>query len=273
MRACGWEVIDIQDGCFDIAGIVNALEASRTSDKPTFVNVRTVIGLDSKAAGTADAHGAAFGAPAVSDMKKLYGFNPEEHFVIGEEVREFFAGLPARGETYVREWEGLVGRYEREYPELGASFRARVKGELSPRWKELVPKKGELPEGTTASRAASGLVLNPIARELDTFMVGTADLSPSVHMIWPGKVDFQHVCPFNPEVISWSDTNFPIARPQDRVRNQRQLHRALHPLRRPRARNVRHRQRPGRILPRDHHPRNLLLLHVLPLRRPRSPNG
>ena len=193
MRACGWEVIDIEDGCFDIAGLVDPLESPKKSDKPTFINVRTVIGLHSKAAGTADAHGAAFGAPAVSDMKKLYGFNPEEHFVIGEEVREFFSGLPARGEAYVQEWEALVDQYGKEYPELGASFRARVKGELSPKWKELVPKKEALPEGATASRAASGLVLNPVAEKLENFMVGTADLSPSVHMIWPGKVDFQHV--------------------------------------------------------------------------------
>lgn len=186
-------MVDIHDGCFDIAGIVDALEASRTSDRPTFINVRTVIGLDSKVAGTANAHGAAFGAPNVAEMKKLYGFDPEEHFVISDEVRDFFAGLPARGDAYTREWEDIVGRYEAAYPELGASFRARVSGELSPRWRELVPGRGAFPEGPTASRASSGLVLNPIARELENFMVGTADLSPSVHMIWPGKVDFQHV--------------------------------------------------------------------------------
>lgn len=198
MRASGWNVIDIEDGCFDIAGIVDALEASKKSDKPTFINVRTVIGLDSKAAGTADAHGAAFGAPDVSNMKKLYGFDPEQHFVIGDEVRDFFAELPARGEAHVREWDDLVKRYEEAYPELGASFRSRVAGELLPTWKELVPKPGTFPEGPTASRAASGLVLNPIAKELDNFMVGTADLSPSVHMTWPGKVAFQHVSSRSP---------------------------------------------------------------------------
>lgn len=195
MRASGWNVVDIEDGCFDIPGIVDALEASKRSDKPTFINVRTVIGLDSKAAGTAAAHGAAFGTPDVADMKKLYGFDPEEHFVVGDEVRAFFADLPTHGEAHVREWDDLVKRYEEAYPELGASFRSRVAGELSPRWKELVPKPGTLPEGPTASRAASGLVLNPIAKELESFMVGTADLSPSVHMSWPGNVAFQHVSP------------------------------------------------------------------------------
>ena len=193
MRACGWDVIDVHNGCFDIAALVEALTTSRTSARPTFINVRTVIGLDSAAAGTAAAHGAAFGSPAVADLKRLYGFDPEAHFVIGDEVRGFFEGLPGRGEEVVREWEGLVEKYEAAYPELGKRFRERVRGEIGEGWRELVPAAGELPGGPTPTRAASGLVINPIARKMDSFMVGTADLSPSVHMSWPEKVDFQHV--------------------------------------------------------------------------------
>lgn len=192
MRASGWDVIDVEDGCFDIEGIVRALERGRAAqDKPTFINVRTVIGLDSHVAGTAVAHGAAFGTKSVADMKTLYGFNPDEHFVIGETVRQFFQNLPARGEQWVQEWNQLVADYTAQYPELGAEFQARVKGELPANWEQYIPKS--FPEKPTATRASSGLVFNPIAKECKNFMVGTADLSPSVNMIWPGKVDFQHV--------------------------------------------------------------------------------
>ncbi|KAJ5897048.1 uncharacterized protein N7473_006447 [Penicillium subrubescens] len=191
MRACGWDVIDVEDGCFDIEGIVRALEQGRAAqDKPTFINVRTVIGLDSHVAGTAVAHGAAFGTKSVADMKALYGFNPEEHFVIGETVREFFQDLPARGEQWVQEWKQLVADYTTQFPELGAEFQARIKGELPADWEKFIPER--FPEKPTATRASSGLVFNPIAKEVKNFMVGTADLSPSVNMIWPGKVDFQH---------------------------------------------------------------------------------
>ena len=192
MRACGWNVIDVEDGCFDVEGIVRALEQARASqDKPTFINVRTVIGLDSSVAGTAVAHGAAFGTGSVADMKTLYGFNPGEDFAIADPVRQFFQELPARGQKWVQEWDQLVSDYMTKYPELGAEFQVRVRGELPVDWKRHIPDS--FPEKPTASRASSGLVFNPIARELKTFMVGTADLSPSVNMIWPGKVDFQHV--------------------------------------------------------------------------------
>ena len=243
MQACGWNVIDIEDGCFDVTGIVDALLAAKKADKPTFINVKTVIGVGSKAAGTADAHGAAFGAADVASMKRAYNFDPEQHFVIGDEVRQFFAGIPARGEAYVEEWNSLVARYEQAYPELGAKFRDRVAGKLPPRWKELVPAPGTFPTAPTASRAASGLVLNPIAKELENFMVGTADLSPSVHMIWPGKVDFQHVSQlhFNRNRDLTGIFNiFPSARSQDWLRNQRKLYWTIYTLWYPGACHVRH---------------------------------
>lgn len=190
MRATGWNVIDIEDGCFDIIGIADAMERSKKSDKPTFINVRTIIGLGSKVQGMADAHGAAFGVEDVANMKRKFGFSPDEHFAISQPVRDFFAGLPARGEQYVEAWNELVQEYAKEHPDLAARFDKRRRGELSG-WEELIPKS--FPDKETASRAASGLVFNPVAEKIDSFMVGTADLSPSVNMIWPGKEDFQNV--------------------------------------------------------------------------------
>jgi dihydroxyacetone synthase len=192
MRASGWDVIDIEEGCFDIKGIAEALSKARAAtDRPTFVNVRTVIGLGSAVAGDATAHGAAFGAADVAAMKEHYGFNPEEHFAISQDVRKFFADMPARGQNLVQEWESEVQQYETKYPELGADFRRRVNGQLPEDWMSLVPRS--FPDVPTATRKASGLVFNPIAEKVNNFMVGTADLSPSVNMMWAGKVDFQHV--------------------------------------------------------------------------------
>ncbi|KAL4905444.1 hypothetical protein BDW74DRAFT_185010 [Aspergillus multicolor] len=191
MRACGWDVIDIEDGCYDVEGIVEALSKARAStEKPTFINIRTVIGLDSKVAGQAAAHGAAFGVADVADMKRKLGFNPEEHFVVGETVRQFFADLPARGEAWVKEWKDLVQSYTESHPELAEEFQRRLRGEIPADWQKLIPT--EFPDKPTATRASSGLVFNPLAQNINSFMVGTADLSPSVNMIWKGKVDFQH---------------------------------------------------------------------------------
>ncbi|KAI0475559.1 putative transketolase [Xylariaceae sp. FL0804] len=202
MRACNWDVIDIDDGSYDVEAIVAALERARShrrattttttsSAKPTFVNVRTIIGLGSAAAGSAVAHGAALGAADVGAMKATYGFDPAAHFVVPPRVTDFFAPLPARGERLVRDWEGLVDRYAEAHPALAAELRERMAGRLVPAtWRDLIP--ASFPDAPTASRASSGLVFNPIAQHVRNFMVGTADLSPSVSMAWPDKVDFQN---------------------------------------------------------------------------------
>ena len=191
MQACGWNVIDIHDGCFDVDGIVKALQQARSSaHAPTFINVRTIIGLGSAVAGDALAHGAAFGDTDVATMKRAAGFDPDQHFVIPDAVRDFFASAKTRGQTVVDSYQSRLNKYARLYPDLAAEFQARREGELSSDWNSLIPS--EFPQKPTATRASSGLVFNPIAAHVKSFMVGTADLSPSVNMIWKDKEDFQN---------------------------------------------------------------------------------
>ncbi|UNI19274.1 Formaldehyde transketolase [Purpureocillium takamizusanense] len=193
MRACGWDVLNVEDGCYDVEGIVNALLTAKASaKKPTFINVRTVIGIGSKVAGDAKAHGAAYGAEDVRSIKQAFGMNPDEHFVLHDEVYGFFREMIPRGEELERDWEKMVTEYAKEYPDLHAEFMARVEGRFTQDWTTLIPRKEDFPTSPTPTRKSSGLVCNPLAESLPSFMVGTADLSPSVNMIWKGKVDFQH---------------------------------------------------------------------------------
>lgn len=57
-----WDVLEDEDGCDDVHGLTEALGQARANrEQPTFANVRTVIGVGSKAARASSAHGAAFG--------------------------------------------------------------------------------------------------------------------------------------------------------------------------------------------------------------------
>lgn len=193
MRACGWEVLEVEDGCYDVEGLVKALlQAKASIEKPTFINVRTIIGIGSKVAGDAKAHGAAYGNEGVRGIKEAFGMNPDEHFVVTDEVYGYFREMKARGEKLEEDWNTLVGGYASEYPELYEEFNKRVEGKFTEDWRSIIPAKETFPTGPTASRKSAGIICNPLAAKLKNFMVGTADLSPSVNMIWKDKVDFQH---------------------------------------------------------------------------------
>ena len=194
MRACGWEVLEVGDGCYDVEGLVKALlQAKASTEKPTFINVRTVIGVGSKVAGDSKAHGAAYGAEGVMGIKEVFGMDPEKHFVVTDEVYSYFEDIKPRGEKLEEDWKTLVAAYGMEHPELHDEFVKRVEGKHTDDWRSIIPPKGSFPTSATASRKSAGLVCNPLAARLRNMMVGTADLSPSVNMIWKDKVDFQHV--------------------------------------------------------------------------------
>lgn len=86
--------------------------------------------------------------------------------------------------------------YCNEYPELHEEFTKRVEGKFTEDWRSIIPPKETFPTSATASRKSAGLVCNRLASKLRNMIVGTADLSPSVNMIWKDKVDFQNVSVF-----------------------------------------------------------------------------
>ncbi|KAF7916461.1 uncharacterized protein EAE97_012121 [Botrytis byssoidea] len=182
MIACGWNVIDVHDGSYDIEAIVRALMAARNNkDKPTFINIRTVIGIGSQSAGDSKAHGAAFGAEDVANIKRTFGMDETKHFQVSDEVYALFRDSKPRGRQIETNWNQLLKSYATAHPVLYEEFMLRVAGKLTDDWANPTP-----------SRKSSGLVCNPLAENIKSFMVGTADLSPSVNMMWKGKVDFQH---------------------------------------------------------------------------------
>lgn len=193
MAACGWEVIEIMDGSNDIEGIVAAMNTAKASkEKPTFINCHTIIGIGSAVAGDAQSHGAAFGEDDVESIRKKFGFEGKERFHVPEKVYDFFRKSSlSRGGRLVSEWEDLKSRYRAAYPELGAELLSRISGKLRRNWEDFIPKS--FSDSPTSSRKSAGLVCNPLAQNIPSLMVGTADLSPSVYMSWPGKVDFQSV--------------------------------------------------------------------------------
>ncbi len=193
MRATGFRVVDVLDGNRDVGAIVQALLGARASDKPTFVNIRTTIGIGSLKAGDAKTHGAALGAEDIANIKRSSGLDPEEHFHIPQGVYDFFADAGARGDRLVEGWEAVVRAHAEAFPDLAAEFRLRVEGRMPGDWTKYIPAKEALPTAPTASRKSAGLVGNPLYENMKNFLVGTADLTPSCNVAYGNKVDFQSV--------------------------------------------------------------------------------
>ncbi|HEX5706668.1 MAG TPA: transketolase [Pyrinomonadaceae bacterium] len=176
-RAYGWHTATVEDGN-DLAAIERAIqEAREETGRPSLISVKTVIGFGMPTAGTRKAHSDAPGEEAVRETKRRLGWPEDKTFYVPEEARAHFAEAVERGARLEAEWDALVEKYERENPELGRAWRETMSGALPEGWESHLPSF----EGAKASatRAASGEVINALAPHMPMLVGGSADLGPS----------------------------------------------------------------------------------------------
>lgn len=187
----GWNVIHVQDGNNDIAGIQAALDAAKSSDKPTLIRVTTIIGYGSLLQGTHSVHGAPLKADDIKQLKTKLGFNPEESFVVPQEVYDYYQKETIEpGVKAEQEWNALFESYKAQYPTEGAEVERRLKGELPQGWESKLPTYAPT-DSAVASRKLSEIVLQEIFDSVPELIGGSADLTGSNLTRTKEAVDFQ----------------------------------------------------------------------------------
>ncbi|SDL96977.1 transketolase [Bacillus sp. OK048] len=186
----GWQYVRVEDGN-NLEEIAKALEEAKTDlDRPTMIEVRTVIGYGSpNRAGTSGVHGSPLGADELKLTKEAYKWTFEEDFHVPNEVYENFKNLIGEnGAKKEKEWNDLFAQYKNEYPELANQLEAALRNELPNGWDKDIPVYSE--GKALASRASSGEALNGIAKNLPIFIGGSADLAGSNKTMIKGTGDY-----------------------------------------------------------------------------------
>jgi transketolase len=189
-QSYNWQYLRVEDGN-NLEEIAKALEEARNDlDRPTMIEVRTVIGYGSpNRAGTSGVHGSPLGANELKLTKEAYKWTFEEDFHVPQEVYDNFQKLIVEnGEKKEKEWNDLFAQYKKEYPELAAQLEQALKNDLTEGWDKDIPVYSE--GKSLASRASSGEVLNGIAKNLPILIGGSADLAGSNKTMIKGTTDF-----------------------------------------------------------------------------------
>jgi transketolase len=189
-KAYGWQYIRVEDGN-DLEEIARALEEAKTDlDRPTMIEVKTIIGYGSpNLSGKSDVHGAPLGEAEMKLTKEAYKWTFEEDFHVPEEVYQHFEKhIVDRGQSVEQEWNQLFEQYKAEYPELASQLESALKGELPEGWEQTLPVYEE--GKSLASRASSGETLNAVAKSIPYFIGGSADLAGSNKTMIKGSGDF-----------------------------------------------------------------------------------
>ena len=177
-EAYGWNTILVEDGS-NVEAVNAAIEQAKKSDKPTLIEVKTIIGAGSpNRQGTNGVHGAPLGDEETALFRKEIGWENEPFDIPADVYADFKANVADRGESEYVKWEKLYADYKAAYPELAKELEEVLSREdISRLSKESFSFKnvGE----AQATRNSSQDAINSVAAVLPTFFGGSADLSHS----------------------------------------------------------------------------------------------
>ena len=180
----GWDVQSVdwtRTGNYveDIAELYAAIErAKAVTDKPSFIELRTIIGYPApNKQNTGAVHGAKLGAEEVAATKELLGFDPAKSFFIDQQVLDHTRALRERGAKAHEAWDQKMAAWRAANPEAAKLYDRLIAGQLPADYREAFPvfEAGS----SLATRAASGKVINAIAGTFPELWGGSADLAGS----------------------------------------------------------------------------------------------
>ncbi|PTQ83948.1 transketolase [Trichococcus patagoniensis] len=189
-EAYDWQHILVEDGN-DLDAIHAAIETAKSEkDKPTLIEVKTVIGYGSVSQGTSKVHGSPLGKMDAENVKAFYAFDKDKKFDVSEEVYEHFRNeIIVRGEATQKEWEELFAGYQAAYPELAEQYAVAHSGDLPENWAKNLPtyEVGV----NSASRVTSKETIQALAKTVPFLWGGSADLSSSNNTMVANEADFE----------------------------------------------------------------------------------
>lgn len=188
-EAYGWQHILVKDGN-DLDEIEAAIEAAKAeTDKPTLIEVKTVIGYGAPKEGTSSVHGAPIGEEGITAAKAVYGWEYPDFTVPEEVAARFKETMIDEGQKTEEAWNEMFKNYEHAHPELAKQFKEAFANQLPEGWEQELPKY-EL--GTSAaSRVTSKETIQAISKVVPSFWGGSADLSASNNTMVAAEKDFE----------------------------------------------------------------------------------
>jgi transketolase len=175
--ASGWSVTRV-DG-HDPDAVAAAIAAERTTERPSLIACRTIIGFGApNRQGSEKVHGAPLGADEVAAARERLGW-PYPPFEVPDAVRTAWAGVAARGREQRLAWQGrLDGLGQR----VRRTFESAMAGDLGANFDRAIAEAKRdfaAKAPSIATRQASKLVLDAIVPATPALVGGSADLTHS----------------------------------------------------------------------------------------------
>lgn len=176
-EALGWQVIDVKDGN-DTDAIKAAIEEAKAdTERPSMIEIHTLIGYGTSKVNTPAVHGNPLKAEDIAAMKKELSYEYADEFYVPDSAKEYLEKKQEELAKYETEWNEQLEEYGRSHPEKYEALLKAINNDYD--FSFLETEEYYNFEKDLATRAASGEALNRIAKYVDNLFGGSADLASS----------------------------------------------------------------------------------------------
>ena len=186
-----WNVLHVSDvNNLDLVDV--AIQAARRETaRPSLIIVDTHIGYGAPdRQDTKEAHGEALGEDEVRRTKVVYGWPPDAHFLVPDEVKAYMGKAVERGAAWEKDWNARYDAWGKQFPALSKSCHLMLNRQLPDGWDKDIPTFPADAKGV-ATRESNGKVLNAVAKNVPWLLGGAADLYPSTKTLIDGAAGFE----------------------------------------------------------------------------------
>ena len=174
-KSMGWNYEKVNDGN-DLDAVDAAIAKAKESDKPTIIEVKTIIGFGSPDEGTNICHGKPLGDDKTLELKRRLNYNYGP-FEVDKAVYEHFRKVVLeRGANTHNYWSEMLRTYQVKYPNQYKELNQFMFNQFDIDYTTFPKYEAGSKEST---RKILGAMLDEYSRQMGNLIGGSADLTPS----------------------------------------------------------------------------------------------
>lgn len=171
----GWNYLSVSDGEVT-SDIDSAIEKAKQSDKPTIIEIKTVIGKYSENQGSSSAHGTPLTKEDITNVKEKLSLRDLAFQPTAEAVELMQNSIKERCDNKYNEW---LNKYESLDPTLKDELNSIINYKEPIKLKDIIYESPQ--DMKEATRQSSGKVINAISDIYPFLIGGSADVSKSTN--------------------------------------------------------------------------------------------
>lgn len=185
VKSMNWNFVSCANDPYSIIRAIKNAKKPHKDNKPTFIQVNTIIGEGISVANSFNAHGTSVSSDDLKMFNEHFNCNFDNWNFDGNIYYHFYQNIVKKGNDKYNKWQELLEEYKKTKPELVEKFIKQINNEFIDLNNIII--KDDLPKDK-ATRVVAGSIMKKITEaNIKDIFVMSPDISKSTNIIVDNK--------------------------------------------------------------------------------------